>query len=262
MIGTSLRRRRRIRPLAGDFRREARIAADPDVLFTFDGVRVERGGRTVLDLGHLEIPVDGATAIVGPSGSGKSTLLRLCNRLEAPTDGTISYRGVDLAVRDATDLRRSVAMVFQQPVALEGSVAANLREADPSIDGASIDAALARVGLPGDLVDRPARDLSGGERQRLGLARSLSTDPQVLLLDEATSALDPTNAAHIEQLVVELADQGITPIWVTHDLGQLVRIAQHVIVIVAGRVVQHGEVASVLAAPKREVARFLQGQTG
>jgi putative ABC transport system ATP-binding protein len=228
-------------------------------LFAFRDVVVERGGRQVLHLPQAAISSGGSTAIVGPSGSGKSTLLRLCNRLEAPTAGTVRYLGEDLTTLDPTALRRKVAMVFQQPVALEGTVADNLRQADPDLPDDAVEAALVRVGLPGDLGDRPAQELSGGERQRLGLARSLSTDPDVVLLDEVTSALDPANAARIERLVAGLVADGITAIWVTHDVDQLRRIADHVIVVVDGEVVQSGAVEQVLAAPIPPVKAFLEG---
>lgn len=229
-------------------------------LFTFDDTVVERAGRRVLTIGHQAIAHVGATAIIGPSGSGKSTLLRLCNRLEAPTSGTVRYFGEDLASMDPIALRRRVAMVFQQPVALEGTVADNLRQADPAVTGPAIEAALTRVGLPADLGDRLADDLSGGERQRLGLARSLMTGPAVVLLDEATSALDPTNAGRIEKLVADLIDEGIHAIWVTHDIDQVRRIADQVIVVVAGEVVQYGPVADVLDAPTPVVEAFLSGE--
>ena len=162
-----------------------------DELFAFEGVRVERGGRTVLEIDHLALTDAASTAVVGPSGSGKSTLLRLCNRLDAPTSGIVRYRGRDLDAFDPLVLRQEVAMVFQQPVALDGSVADNLREGDASLTDREVELALGRVGLPEDLADRPAAQLSGGERQRLGLARSLATDPRVLLLDEATERAGP-----------------------------------------------------------------------
>lgn len=228
-------------------------------LFTFDGVVVVRGGRTVLDVDRLAIGADGATAIVGPSGSGKSTLLRLCNRLEVPSAGTVRYRGADLGGLDPRTHRRRVAMVFQQPVALEGTVADNLRAADLGLDDDAISSALGRVGLDPELAGRDARDLSGGERQRLGLARSLATGPEVLLLDEATSALDPANATRVEQLVAGFEEDGIVPVWVTHDLDQMARVARHVIVLIDGRVAQQGTVTDVLAAPTDAVARFLRG---
>lgn len=208
---------------------------------------------------HETIPDARSTAIIGPSGSGKSTLLRLCNRLDAPSSGTIRYRGEDVATMDPTTLRRKVAMVFQQPVALGGTVADNLREADPGLTEVAIGFALDRVGLAGDLSARPARDLSGGERQRLGLARSLINHPQTLLLDETTSALDSTNVARVEHLLDGLVADGIAAIWVTHDLDQLTRVAQHVLVMRSGRVVQSGPVEQVLTDPMPEVDRLLDG---
>lgn len=228
-------------------------------LFSFDQVVVERGGRRVLATGHEAILHVGVTGIVGPSGSGKSTLLRLCNRLEAPTSGTVRYLGTDLAAVDPRALRRRVAMVFQQPVALEGTVADDLRQADRSLDGPGVAAALDRVGLPGDLGDRPADDLSGGERQRLGLARSLLTEPDVVLLDEVTSSLDPTNAARIESLVGRLVDDGLHAVWVTHDLDQLRRVADRVLVVIDGAVAAHGPVDAVLASTDPAVRAFLDG---
>jgi len=251
--------RRRHRPVSVPVAPPAHDVDSPE-LFAFDDVVVERGGRRVLVIDHAAIPHVRSTAIIGPSGSGKSTLLRLCNRLEAPTSGTVRYVGEDLARMDPVALRRRVAMVFQQPVALDGTVADNLRQGAPAITAWDVEAALVRVGLPADLGDRPADDLSGGERQRLGLARSLLTDPAVVLLDEATSALDPTNAARIEQLVAGLTDRDVHAIWVTHDLDQLRRVADRVIVVVAGRVVQHGPVAQVLDAPIPAVRAFLDGE--
>lgn len=228
-------------------------------LFAFDGVTVERAGRTVLALGSEVIPHVGSTAIVGPSGSGKSTLLRLCNRLEAPTSGTVRFFGEDLAGMDPTALRRRIAMVFQQPVALDGTVADNLRQGDATATDVQIEEALRRVGLHASLADRPADDLSGGERQRLGLARSLMTEPAVVLLDEVTSALDPTNAHRIEQLVDDLKGDGIHAVWVTHDLDQLRRVADHVVVIIDGQVAQRGPVGQVLGEPVPAVRAFLDG---
>lgn len=228
-------------------------------LFRFDEVAVERGGRQVLAIPGAAIPHIGSTAIIGPSGSGKSTLLRLCNRLEAPTSGAVSFFGEDLAGMDSTALRRRVAMVFQEPTALEGTVADNLRQGAPDLDAAGVDLALGRVGLDSDLAGRLADELSGGERQRLGLARSLTTRPAVLLLDEITSALDPTNAGRIEELIADLIADGIHAIWVTHDLDQLRRVARHVIVVIDGEIVQQGPVAAVLAAPQPAVQAFLDG---
>ncbi len=230
-------------------------------LFSFEGVVVDRAGRRVLDVDHAVIAGAGPTAIVGPSGSGKSTLLRLCNGLEAPSAGVVRYLGTDLASADPLAHRREVAMVFQQPIALAGTVGDNLREADADLGDDAIVEALHRVGLSGATARRPAGELSGGELQRLGLARSLATGPGVLLLDEVTSALDPTNAARIELLIGGLAAQGIVAIWVSHDLEQVRRVARFVVVMAAGSVAQCGTVADVMADPHPVVEGFLGGGT-
>ncbi|MBX3314040.1 MAG: ATP-binding cassette domain-containing protein [Actinobacteria bacterium] len=229
-------------------------------LFEFHDVVVERGGRRILDglCGHL--PDHGITVITGPSGSGKSTLLRLANALEVPTSGSVELDGTPLADLDPLALRRSVGMVFQQPTALPGTVADNLRTGQPDADDAEIDAALARVGLAG-FADRDADSLSGGEAQRMSLARTLGTGPRYLLLDEPTSALDHASTDGIEELVTGLADEGVPSAWVTHDLAQLRRLAHHVVFVIDGVVAQEGDVADVLDAPTPAVERFLSGAT-
>ncbi|MCB0971983.1 MAG: ATP-binding cassette domain-containing protein [Acidimicrobiales bacterium] len=211
-------------------------------LFSLEDVAVARGGRTVLGPVSLELPGPGPVGVVGPSGSGKSTLLRLLNRLDAPTAGTVRLAGVDVATTDPCAHRRRVAMVFQRPVVLPGTVADNLRAAAPDLDDDAVAAALARVGLDADLADRDARELSGGEAQRLGLARSLGTDPEVVLFDEPTSSLDPAAAARIEDLARGLADDGIAVVWVTHDPAQLRRLARFVVQVDDGRITWAGPV--------------------
>jgi putative ABC transport system ATP-binding protein len=228
-------------------------------LFSFEQVVVDRGGRRVLELDDAAITGTGPTAIVGPSGAGKSTLLRLGNALEAPSVGIVRYLGTDVATVDPMAHRREVAMVFQQPTALAGSVADNLREADADLGDDAVIEALNRVGLYGEIAGRRAGELSGGELQRLGLARSLATGPRVLLLDEVTSALDGTNASRIERLVAGLVAEGIVAVWVTHDLEQLQRVAQRVVVVIDGRIAQSGAVADVLADPNPAVKGFMRG---
>jgi ABC-type iron transport system FetAB ATPase subunit len=167
--------------------------------------------------------------------------------------------GQDLDTIDPLELRRNVAMVFQQPVALPGTVADNLREVDPTLDAAALADALTAVGLSDQIADRPAGELSVGEMQRVALARSLMTDPQVVLLDEATSALDGPNVSRVEELVAGLRERGVVSIWVTHDLEQVMRIAEQVLVVIDGTVVQQGPVGEVLAQPAPEAAAFVRG---
>lgn len=228
------------------------------VAFDFVDVSVVRDGRRVLDSVDVSVADHGVTVIVGPSGSGKSTLLRLCNRLSVPTSGVVRFHGVDTAEIDPLVLRRQVGMVFQTPVALGGTVADNLRVAAPDADASRIDAALARVGLDGT-AERDARSLSGGEAQRMCLARTLMAEPAFVLYDEPTSSLDPQAAASIEAIATDLAASGTPSAWVTHDLDQMQRLAHHLVVVIDGRIAQQGDAPDVLAAPTKDVERFLGG---
>jgi len=193
--------------------------------FEFERVTVLRAERRVLDEVTARIPAAGITVVAGPSGAGKTTLLRLCNRLEVPDQGVISYRGQPLHDLDPLVLRRRVGMVFQRPTPFPGSVADNLAVAHPSAADEEMAAALTRVALDPALLNQEARTLSGGELQRMCLARTLVTQPETLLLDEPTSALDEQPKRVFEATARELATQGITLIWVTHDDAQAGRVA-------------------------------------
>ncbi len=213
-------------------------------LLAFEHVTVAGEERPRLDDVSVELPAAGVTAIAGPSGAGKSTLLRLCNRLDAPDSGTVRYRGEDVATLDPLRLRREVGMVFQQPVLFPGTVADNLRVADPEADAGRIAALLEHAALdPGDYAGRDAETLSGGEAQRVCLARTLATDPHVVLMDEPTSSLDAGASAELEQLMLRLAAEGVSVLLVTHDERQLARVADRVVRLDAGRLV------APLAAP-------------
>ncbi|EFG77709.1 ABC transporter, ATP-binding protein [Mycobacterium parascrofulaceum ATCC BAA-614] len=216
-----------------------------DLMFEFLDVVVEREGVRALGGLTAGIPGRGVTAVFGPSGSGKSTLLRLCNRLEVPTSGTVLFHGEDVAGVDPLWLRRRVGMCFQRPTPFPGTVADNLRVADPDASDARMRDTLARVGLTGSWLDRDATALSGGEAQRMCLARTLMAQPQVLLLDEPTSAVDAEAARVIERAVRDLAADGIPAVWVTHDAAQVERAADRVLRIERGRSLGLGPVGSV-----------------
>jgi putative ABC transport system ATP-binding protein len=205
--------------------------------FDFDEVVVERGGIRALDGFTAGIPGGGVTALSGPSGSGKTTLLRLCNRLEVPASGRVLFGGRDVAGLDPLRLRRTVGMVFQKPTPFPGTVRENLLVAEPDADLEAMGAALERAALDASWLDRDAGQLSGGEAQRVCVARTLITRPEALLLDEPTSALDAEAAAVLERAVRELAGQGITVLWVTHNPEQITRIADRVLRIERGRAV-------------------------
>jgi putative ABC transport system ATP-binding protein len=203
--------------------KERRAAA-----FELERVTVVRAGRRVLDGVTAWFPAVGITVVSGPSGAGKTTLLRLCNRLEVPDEGRVCYRGQPLDELDPLDLRRRVGMVFQRPTPFPGSVADNLAVARPDADAGELGTALKRVALDPGLLGQEARTLSGGELQRMCLARTLVTGPETLLLDEPTSALDEQPKLVFENAARDLAAQGVTIIWVTHDDAQAARIADRI----------------------------------
>jgi putative ABC transport system ATP-binding protein len=207
----------------------------PGAAFEFERVSVWRAGRRVLDEVTASIPAAGIAVVSGPSGAGKTTLLRLCNRLEVPDEGVVSYRGRALDELDPLVLRRRVGMVFQRPTPFPGSVADNFAVAHPDASIDELSAALTRVALDPGLLDQEARTLSGGELQRMCLARTLVTRPETLLLDEPTSALDAQPKGVFETTAQDLAAQGITIIWVTHDDAQAARVADRIYQLRDGR---------------------------
>ena len=198
------------------------------VAFELERVTVLRSGRLLLDEVTARIPAPGITVVTGPSGAGKTTLLRLCNRLEVPDTGRVSYRGQPLEDLDPLVLRRRVGMVFQRPTPFPGSVADNLAVAHPDATAGELSTALTRVALDPGLLGQDARTLSGGELQRMCLARTLVTGPETLLLDEPTSALDDQPKRVFESTARDLAAQDITIIWVTHDTAQAARVADRI----------------------------------
>lgn len=221
--------------------------ADGGALFDLAGVGLEIGGACILDRVDLAIADRGITVVLGPSGAGKTMLLRLLNRLEVPTAGEVRFRGRPVADLDPLALRRRVGMVFQRPAPFPGTVRDNLLVADPAAGPDDLVAALAGAGLDGRFLDRSADDLSGGEAQRMCLARTLVTHPEALLMDEPTSALDPDARRRLERTARSLADDGRPLVWVTHDLDQCRRLADEVVVIIAGRVASDADRAEFLA---------------
>ncbi len=222
-------------------------AMSPAPLFQFDSVSVGPPQARRLDGLDARLPAGGLTVVAGPSGSGKSTLLRLCNRLEVPSAGTVRHRGTDVSERDPLELRRAVAMVFQRPVTFAGTVLDNLREADPDCDAGRAVELLEHAGLDETFLERDAGELSGGEAQRACLARALATDPRVMLMDEPTSSLDGRAATVLERLARQLVDDGTPVVWVTHSEEQMRRLADHVVLLGAGRVDRSGSADEVLA---------------
>ena len=209
----------------------------------------------------LSVPCDGILAVAGPSGSGKSTLLRLLNRLDDPLSGSIRWDGRDITDWDPRELRRRVAMIFQSAPIFPGTVFDNFAVASPDLTVERAHHVLDHVGMPRELLERPADQLSGGEAQRMSIARALLTEPTVLLADEPTAALDTASRRTVEDLAREVAASGVPMVWITHDTAQLRRLADHAVVLVDGGVAAFGHLHELDAHPDPEI-RELVGAPG
>jgi putative ABC transport system ATP-binding protein len=192
-------------------------------------------------------------AVLGPSGAGKSTLLRLLNRLDEPSGGEILLDGEDYRKLSPRTLRRHVGMIMQRAYLFPGTVAENVcfgpLQDGRTMSGAEVELLLEQVGL-GGYSGRDVATLSGGEAQRVAITRALANAPEVLLLDEPTSALDEVAKRDVEELLESLIrKRGLTCVWVTHDAAQAGRMADSVLLLEAGRVVDFGSAAAVLRKP-------------
>lgn len=207
-----------------------------DLPIVLHNVSVSTGHVTILDHASIGFGSGAPTVLIGPNGAGKSTLIRIAMGLIAPTAGRVTWGGL------AETNGRRLAMVFQRPVMLRRTVAANVAYALASggrvVRPIHIRELLQRVGLAA-LADRPARRLSGGEQQRLALARALAREPEVLFLDEPTANLDPASTRAVEDIVAAVASSGVKIVMATHDLGQARRIAGDVVFLARGRVMEH-----------------------
>jgi len=206
----------------------------------------------------VTIESPGITGILGPNGAGKSLFLRLIHGLLEPGSGEIRWH--NRALDEAT--RRRQALVFQKPVLMRRSVAANidfvLKSGNRSRQ--KRDQVLQQAGLYRQR-DQPARLLSGGEQQRLALARALATDPAVLLLDEPCASIDSGTSLQIESLLQQTAARGVKIILVTHDIGQARRLADDMIFMHAGRLLEYQPAASFFESPASQQARaYLDGR--
>ncbi|MDJ1017494.1 MAG: ATP-binding cassette domain-containing protein [Paracoccaceae bacterium] len=226
---------------------------------TVRGLSFCAGGRRLIDHISLTLDGDGVTMVMGPNGAGKSLFLRLIHGLIPASEGEIKWGGALIG----PEVRRHQALVFQKPVLLRRSVAANVDFVLKSRGRASPEARealLERVGLGGRGA-QAARLLSGGEQQRLALARALATEPEVLLLDEPTASLDPASAQAIETIVADVARSGTRVIFVTHDVGQARRLGSDVVFLARGRIAEHTPADAFFDTPSsREAEAYLSGE--
>lgn len=223
------------------------------------GLSLAIGGQLRIRDISLTLAPSGITVVMGANGAGKSLLLRLLHGLMPPSAGTVLWGGEPMSER----LRRRQALVFQTPVLLRRSVARNIDfvlAARGRRDPARRDVLLAHVGLLAH-AGRPARLLSGGEQQRLAIARALATEPEVLFLDEPTASLDPASVLVIEEIVRAARDAGTRVLFVTHDAAQGRRLADDVVFLHDGALVEHGPAEQFFSQPSSAVARdYLAGR--
>jgi polar amino acid transport system ATP-binding protein len=232
-----------------------------DVHKRFGSLKVLQGVDMTIGRGEV-------VCVIGPSGSGKSTLLRCINLLAPPEQGKIMLEGEEITGDNKGGLdfvRRRVGMVFQQfnlfphKSALENVTLApeTVLDRDKGECRERGEQLLARVGL-GDKVNEYPERLSGGQQQRVAIARALAMDPHVMLFDEVTSALDPELVKEVLDVMRELASEGMTMIVVTHEMGFARDVADRVVFMDGGRVVEQGPPADVLEHPREErTKRFL-----
>lgn len=243
-------------------------------MIAFKDVWKRYGALDVLKGIDLEVPTGSVTCLIGPSGGGKSTLLRCVNHLEQIDAGRIEIEGElvgyrekdgklhEISERDAAKQRADVGMVFQQfNLFPHRTVLGNITEAPVKVKGepkaqaeATARDLLAQVGLA-DKADAWPVQLSGGQQQRVAIARALAMKPKLMLFDEPTSALDPELVGEVLAVMRRLADEGMTMLVVTHEMGFAREVADQVAFMADGRIVEHGPGREVIGNPKEERTR-------
>ncbi|MEW2544192.1 amino acid ABC transporter ATP-binding protein [Streptomyces sp. NPDC047002] len=248
--------------------------ADAALMVDVHGVHKKFGTQHVLRGVDLKVPPGGVTVVLGPSGSGKSTLLRTINHLERVDRGYVSVDGEligyrrsgnalhELPERDVRRQRRQIGFVFQNfhlfphltvvENVIEAPVAALRRPRKEAVETAH--RLLARVGLA-DRADAYPRRLSGGQQQRVAIARALALEPKVILFDEPTSALDPELVGEVLDVIRDLARGGTTMVVVTHEIGFAREVADTVVFMDGGTVVEQGPPSQVLDHPRHDRTR-------
>lgn len=238
-----------------------RSTGNPLLPLRLEQVGFAVGGSKLLDGIDLQLDAGRRTVVLGPNGAGKSLLLRICHGLLRPTAGTVRWCG-----EVAASAPRLQAFVFQDPVLLRRSALANVEYA-LAVHGVRGEerrrrarAALERTGLMA-IAKRQARVMSGGEQQRLALARAWALEPRVLFLDEPTASLDPAATRTVERLVEAIHAEGTKVVMTTHDLGQARRLADEVVFMHRGRLLEHSPAQSFFQQPRsEEAAAFLAGE--
>jgi polar amino acid transport system ATP-binding protein len=247
-----------------------------EAIIRLDGIHKRFGALEVLKGVNLDVAKGEVVCILGPSGSGKSTLLRCVNLLEPPEQGEILIEGRDICKGpgsgegeqswDLDFVRQRVGIVFQQFNLFPHKTALqNVTMAPEKVLGRSATEArakgtelLERVGLADKLNQYPER-LSGGQQQRVAIARALAMEPHVMLFDEVTSALDPELVKEVLDTMRELAEEGMTMLVVTHEMGFAREVGDQVVFMDGGVIVEQGKPADVLDNPREERTKKFLG---
>ena len=218
---------------------------------------------------HVNFSVDGGHLVVllGPSGCGKTTLLKMVNRLYEPTGGRVFVEGIEVHDLPVTDLRRRMGYVIQHVglfphlnVAQNIAIVPELLKWERARIDSRIDELLDLVRLPNNYRRRFPRQLSGGEQQRVGLARALAADPKIMLMDEPFAALDAINRAGLQGELLAIQQRlRKTILFVTHDVEEALRLADKIIVMHAGKIVQYDTPLEIVSRPRSEFVRELVG---
>ncbi len=231
-------------------------------MIKIDNLKKSYGKNEVLKGITTEIKEKEVIAIIGPSGSGKSTFLRCINRLEEPTAGVIKVGGVEITDKNVMKVRENLGMVFQHfHLFPHKTVLENLTYAPINVKGVSKDEAvklgeelLTKVGLYDKRNEYPNR-LSGGQKQRVAIARALAMNPTAILFDEPTSALDPEMVKEVLEVMKSLAKEGMTMLIVTHEMGFAKEVADRVLFLDGGVLVEDSPPEEFFTAPKSERAK-------
>ena len=230
-------------------------------MITIEKLHKNFGDLEVLTGIDLQVAAHEAVCVIGPSGSGKSTLLRCVNGLETITSGTITVDGIDIGAskNNLATVRSEVGMVFQQfnlfphMTALDNITMApmRVRKLSKADAIARVEKLLARVGLAEKRDSYPAQ-LSGGQQQRVAIARALAMEPKVMLFDEPTSALDPEIVGEVLEVMRSLADEGMTMMVVTHEMGFAREVSDRVVFMDKGQIVEMGDPSAIFSNPQHE----------
>lgn len=232
-----------------------------NVLFEIKDLQKKFGSLTVFDGLSETICKGDVVVIIGPSGGGKSTFIRCLNLLEQPTAGKIYFEGEDITGKgfDVNRHRQKVGMVFQQfnlfnNLTVLENITISLTKVKKQSEEESEEKALKllkRVGLE-DKANAYPSQLSGGQKQRIAIVRALAMEPDVLLFDEPTSALDPEMVGEVLQVISDLARDGITMVVVTHEMGFAREVADRVVFMSEGAIIEEGSPADLFDHPQSE----------